>query len=111
MYLDKIVIGSRVAPKEGLMVGFGVVTDIILTKKPELKIIYEVLTDFGNFLKFTESEFISIYTNEIYYDQDYVDGELTLVENCAVDNLQERLERQILNLQMAQLDLENRGLI
>jgi hypothetical protein len=28
MYLDKIVIGSRVAPTKGLLVGFGVVIGI-----------------------------------------------------------------------------------
>ena len=34
MYLDKIVVGSRVAPKHGLMVGFGVVTSIFQYSQP-----------------------------------------------------------------------------
>ena len=64
--LDKIVVWSRVAPKQGLMVGFGVVTGIFQYSQPECRV-YEVLTDFGYFIKFTQSEFCDIYTNEIYY--------------------------------------------
>ena len=108
MYLDKIVVGSRVAPKQGLMVGFGVVTGIFQYSQPERRV-YEVLTDFGNFIKFTQSEFCDIYTNEIYYD--WCPFEDKLEGYGAVDNLEERLKDQILNLQLALEALKERDTI
>lgn len=108
MYLDKIVIGSRVAPREGLQVGFGVVTGVFQYSNPERRV-YEVLTDFGNFIKFTQSEFCEIYTNEVYYQWD--EFEQKLEDFGAVDNLSERLNQHILNLQLALEDLQQRGTI
>lgn len=108
MYLDKIVIGSRVAPKEGLRIGFGVVTGIFQYSQPDRRV-YEVLTDFGNFIKFNQEEFCEIYTNDIYYE--WCPLEEKLEENYAVDNLEERLKNQILNLQLAFEDLQQRNTV
>lgn len=108
MYLDKVVIGSRVAPKQGLMVGFGVVTGIFQYSQPERRV-YEVLTDFGNFIKFTQDEFCEIYTNEIYYE--WCPLEDKLEERNAVDILEEHINDQILNLKSALEDLKERGTI
>ena len=108
MYLDKIVIGSKVAPRKGLLVGFGVVTGIFQYSQPDRRV-YEVMTDFGNFIKFTQDEFCDIYTNEIYYE--WCPFEDKLEEYCAVDNLEERINDQILNLQSALEDLKERSTI
>lgn len=114
MYLDKIVIGSRVAPTKGLRVGFGVVIGIHQYSKqnnpdkPDRRV-YEVMTDFGNFIKFTQEEFCEMYTNEIYYEWDMLKEEI--VERNAVDNLEERINDQILNLQLALYELQERGVV
>ena len=108
MFLDKIVIGSRVAPLKGLQVCFGVVTGVFRHSSSE-QAVYEVLTDFGNFFKFTESEFCEIYTNEVYYQWDELEQKLD--DFGAVDNLTERLTQHILNLQLALEDLQQRGAI
>lgn len=108
MYLDKIVIGSRVAPTKGLLVGFGVVIGIYQYSQPDRRV-YEVMTDFGNFIKFTQEEFCEIYTNEIYYEWDMDKEEL--LERNAVDNLEERINDQILNLQLALYELQERGVV
>lgn len=108
MLLDKIVIGSRVAPTKGLRVGFWVVVGIYQSSQPDRRV-YEVMTDFGNFFKFTQEEFCEIYTNEIYYQYDYFTQEL---EECgAVANLEERINDQILNLQLALFNLQESGIV
>ena len=111
MYLDKIVIGSRVAPTKGLIVGFGVVIGIHQYSKPNKpdRIVYEVMTDFGNFFKLTQEEFCEMYTNEIYYEWDMLKEEI--VECNAVDNLEERINDQIMNLQLALHELQERGVV
>lgn len=109
MYLDKIQIGSKVAPLNGLTVGFGVVTNILHLQQPDLRSVYEVLTDFGNILKFTENEFTNYYTNEIYYKYHHFDE--VLLDSYATDNLETRINDQILNLQMTLEVLKERGTI
>lgn len=111
MYLDKIVIGSRVAPTKGLLVGFGVVIGIYQYSQPNKpdRTVYEVMTDFGNFIKFTQEEFCEMYTNEIYYEWDILKEEI--VERNAVDNLEERINDRILKLQLALYELQERGVV
>ena len=105
MYLDKIQVGSRVAPREGLRVGFGVVWYIKESHFRKGEKVYTVLTDFGNEINFCEDEFVSTYTNEIYYEK--VNGEL--LDAYAVDDLEERLKTQISNLQSVLWSLEVLG--
>ena len=50
-----------------------------------------------------------MYTNEIYYEWDILKEEI--VERNAVDNLEERINDQILKLQLALYELQERGVV